>query len=150
MTYLGLPGRVLNLDITFGFSTFKDALGYSNYEYLRDTWVAEFPHKAVYEFFDSDREFRQALSRNMLLIETDMCRYTALFRPNYTYLGLYHLLKMLADNDQYISQQSIASLMNLDRTSITKAMSRLKKEEPEVWERYQANKSRKVSRPIQP
>ncbi len=38
--YLGLPGRLLNLNITFRYDELVSSLSYVNYHYLADIWVA--------------------------------------------------------------------------------------------------------------
>ena len=63
----------------------------------------------------------------MLALVGDCCQTTALFRSNYLYFGLYHLVKMLAGCGQHISRQRLADLLNCDRTSVSKAFARLKK-----------------------
>ena len=146
--YVGFPGRLLNLDITFGFEDLQDSLEYAEYYYLTDTWVASFSHHIIRKLCDTDSDFRHAVLRNMTLVETDCCQMMALFRPGYTYYGVRHLTEMLANNKVYLTQQQLAQLMSRDRTSISKAVARLKSEHPDLWEAYVNNKGRELTRPM--
>lgn len=145
--YLAMPGRLLNLDITFKLYRIQTDLTYADFYYLTDSWVASFNHDIIQDLCDNDPDFRHVTMRNMVQISADACVITALFRSNYTYLGIYHLIDILTKHDQYLSQQQLAKLMNRDRASISKAISRLKSEHPEKWEAYAKNKARIVSRP---
>ena len=145
--YIGLPGRLLNLDITFGYEDRESSIAYANFHYLADTWVASFSHHLIRELCDKDEDFRHAVLRNMVALTSDCCLTTALFRSNYLHYGLYHLVMLLASHGQYLTQQQLATLLNHDRTSVSKAFSRLKKEHPDAWEAYQANKGRVLSQP---
>lgn len=145
--YLGLPGRLLNLDVTFGYDEMQDAYTYVDLNYLTDTWAASFSHHVIRELFDEDPRFRRAVIRSEVQIASDACQIAALFRSNYTYYGLYHLVEILTQYSQFITQQQLADLMNLDRTSISKAVSRFKKEHPDIWEAYTANRRHEPTRP---
>ena len=108
--YVGFPGRLLNLDVTFGFEDLQDRFEYAEYDYLTDTWVASFSHHTIRTLCNTDSDFRLALLRNMTLNETDCCQLMALFRPGYTYYGVRHLTEMLANNRVYLSQQQLCLL----------------------------------------
>ena len=69
-------------------------------------------------------------------------QFTAMLRANYTYRGLLHLLRMLGESGQYLTHQQLASIMNRDRTSISKAISRIRREYPETWEIYVKSKGK--------
>lgn len=145
--FLFLPGRMLNLDITFKYEDIQPSITYTEVDYRADSWVASFSHNTVRELYETDVDFRHAVSRNMLLLSGDTAQLAALLRSNYTYYGLFHLMKVLAETKQYLTQQQIAELMNRDRTTISKALSRIKDENPELWESFIRNKRRLVSRP---
>ncbi len=146
--YMALPGRLLNLDVTFGFTDLHKNFEYVDFNYFTDTWVASFSHQTIQDLFDSDPDFRHAVMKNMIELETDVCRMAAMLRSNYTYYGLLHLTEMLANHNQYFTQQQLAEIMNHDRTSICKAIARIKKEHPEKWQAYISNKGRMPSKPI--
>lgn len=145
--YIGLPGRLLNLDITFGYDDLQPAISYSNFHYLADTWVASFSHHVIRKLCEEDASFRRAVLRNMVGLTSDCCQMTALFRSNYLYFGLYHLVEILASHGQYLNQQQLASLLNHDRTSVSKAFARLKREQPDAWGAYMVNKGRVLTQP---
>ncbi|MGN0059909.1 MAG: Crp/Fnr family transcriptional regulator [Coriobacteriales bacterium] len=145
--YLGLPGRLLNLDITFKYEELVSSLMYVNYHYLADTWVATFSHHVIRELCDADEEFRHAVYRNMTALMRDLCQTTALFRSNYLHFGVRHLVQMLVGAGVFLTQQQIADVMNRDRTSVSKAFTQLKKEHPDIWKAYQANKGRVPTTP---
>lgn len=146
--YLGFPGHIVGFEIVFGFKNLNGAFEYLDLEYLTDSWVATFSHEAILELYEKDLAFRHSIGMGLLQLATDALQCVALFRANYTYLGLYHLLKMLAFHGQFLTQQQLAAILNHDRTSISKAISRIKKEYPEVWEAYAQNKNRVLSRPV--
>jgi len=54
---------------------------------------------------------------------------------------------MLAEFKQYLTQQQLAEIMNRDRTSASKVISRIKQENPELWAAYASNKHRELTRP---
>lgn len=145
--FLALPGRAINLDVTFGFTEMQDAYEYSNFIYLTDTWVASFNHQAIRDLFDADKDFQMALIRNMVRVQSDACRFTALFRANFTFHGVFHLMKLLTEHSIYLTQQDMGRLMNRDRTSISKAVNRLRDENPSLWEAYLKNKGRAPAHP---
>lgn len=145
--YLGFPGRVTGLEYLFDMPEEADAFSYVDLEYLSDSWVASFTVKDIREIYDEDPAFRYAIGSNMMQTTADALQCMALFRANYTYHGLFHLIRMLTDCRQFLTQQQLANIMNHDRTSISKAVSRIKKEHPELWEAYTENKGRMPSRP---
>lgn len=146
--YVGLPGRLLNLDVTFGFSDMEVAYAYVDFEYLTDTWAASFSHHVIRRLCDEDIDFRHAVMRNMVQVESDICQLAALFRSNYTYYGIYHFMEHMTKYGLWVSQEQLGKIMNHDRTSISKAVSRIRKEHPGIWERYNENKGRVPTRPI--
>ena len=147
MLYLGIPGRLLNLGTTFQYDELDPSIGYINYHYLTDPWVASFSHHVIRELCDEDETFRHAVYRNMVALIADLCQTSALFRSNYLHFGVLHLVSMLEKAHVFLTQQQLATLLNRDRTSISKAFSLLKKEHPDVWEAYMANKGRVLSQP---
>lgn len=93
--YFGLPGRLLNLGITFRCGELSSSLVYVNYHYLADTWVATFSRHVTRDLCDADEDFRCAVYRNTTALMRDLCRTTALFRSNYLHFGVRHLAQML-------------------------------------------------------
>lgn len=93
--YFGLPGRLLNLGITFRCGELSSSLVYVSYHYLADTWVATFSRHVIRELCDADEDFRCAVYRNTTALMRDLCRTTALLRSNYLHFGVRHLAQML-------------------------------------------------------
>ena len=93
--YFGLPGRLLNLGITFRCGELSSSLVYVNYHYLADTWIATFSRHVIRDLCDADEDFRCAVYRNTTALMRDLCRTAALFRSNYLHFGVRHLAQML-------------------------------------------------------
>lgn len=147
MLYLGLPGRLLNLSVTFKYDELNSSIGYIDYHYLADTWTASFSHHMIRTLCDEDEAFRHAVYRNMVALIADVCQISALFRPNYLHYGVFHLVSMLEKAHVFLTQQQLATLLNRDRTSISKVFATLKKEHPDLLRAYMSNKNRAPSRP---
>ncbi len=143
--YLGVAGRVLSTNVTFRDGGGDEAYGYNSMEYLTDCCVAHFDHTVIRQLFREHDEFARSMMLSALRIMEDGCMMTAILRANSVYLSVYHLVQYLSQQNVYLSQMQIASLINHDRASVSKAMSRIKKEQPATWDVYHANKGRAIS-----
>lgn len=143
--YLGVPGRVLSTNVTFREGGGTEAYGYNSMEYLTDCCVAHFDHDVIRGLFEGETEFAHAMVLSALRIMEDGCMMTAILRANSVYLSVYHLMQYLTQQSVYLTQQQIANLINRDRASVSKAMSRVRREQPAAWEAYAANKGRAVA-----
>ncbi|MBR5260274.1 MAG: Crp/Fnr family transcriptional regulator [Eggerthellaceae bacterium] len=143
--YLGVPGRMLSTNVTFREGGGTEAYGYNSMEYLTDCCVAHFDHDVIRKLFENHVPFAHAMVLSALRIMEDGCMMTAILRANSVYLSVFHLVQYLAQQNDYLTQQQIANLINHDRASVSKAMTRIKKEQPATWEAYVANKGRTVT-----
>ena len=143
--YIGFPGFFGNLDVNLGFNDKDEVFQHLDIEYLTDAQVAIFDHRAVSDLYDSNHEFSNAVVWSLHKSAQTAMQFTAMLRANYTYQGLLHLLRMLGENGQYLTHKQLAGVMNRDRTSISKAVSRIKKEYPEIWESYAKGKGKTSS-----
>lgn len=143
--YLGVPGRVLSTNVTFRENGGTEEYGYNSMEYLTDCCVAHFEHEAIRTLFAEENAFAHALMLSSLRIMEDGCMMTAILRANSVYLSVFHLVQYLAQQNVYLTQSQIANLLNHDRASISKAMSRIKREQGTIWNAYAANKGRIIS-----
>lgn len=142
--YLGVPGRLLSTNVTFRDGGGTEAYGYNSMEYLTDCCVAHIEHQVIRRLFDAFPEFARAAMLSSLRIMEDGCMMTAILRAGSVYLSVYHLVQYLAQQGAYLTQQQIADLISHDRASVSKAMGRIKDEQPSVWSEYMANKGRIV------
>ena len=140
--FIGFPGFVGNLDVSLELNDKDEAFRHLDIEYLTDTRIATFDPKAVRDLYDSHRDFSDAVTWSLLKCAQSSMQFTAMLRANYTYRGLLHLLRMLGESGQYLTHQQLAIIMNRDRTSISKATSRIRREHPETWERYAKGKGK--------
>lgn len=145
--YLGVPGRMLSTNVTFREGGGQEAYGYNSMEYLTDSCVAKFDHAVIRDLFASDEGFARALMLSGLRIMEDGCAMTAILRAGSVYLGVFHLVRYLSQQNAYLTQQQLAYLLNRDRTTVARSVSRVRKEHPDVWESYVLNKGRKVELP---
>lgn len=143
--YLGVAGRVLSTNVTFREGGGSEAYGYNSMEYLTDCCVARFDHDVIRRLFREHIEFAHAMMLSALRIMEDGCMMTAILRADSVYLSVYHLVQYLRQQSVYLTQIQIASLINHDRASVSKAMNRMKREQPASWQAYMANKGRRVS-----
>lgn len=143
--YLGVAGRVLSTNVTFREGGGSEAYGYNSMEYLTDCCVARFDHDVIRGLFREHIEFAHAMMLSALRIMEDGCMMTAILRADSVYLSVYHLVQYLRQQNVYLTQVQIASLINHDRASVSKAMNRMKREQPTSWQAYMANKGRCIS-----
>lgn len=143
--YLGVAGRVLSTNVTFRDVGGNEAYGYNSMEYLTDCCVARFDHETIRTLFREHVEFAHSMMLSALHIMEDGCMMTAILRADSVYLSVYHLVQYLRQQNVYLTQVQIASLINHDRASVSKAMNRIKKEQPASWQAYHANKGRAIS-----
>ena len=143
--YLGVPGRVLSTNVTFRKDGGTEAYGYNSMEYLTDCCVAYFDHEVIRGLFAESTAFAQAMVLSALRIMEDGCMMTAILRAHSVYLSVYHLMQYLAQHGVYLTQQQMAALINHDRASVSKAVSRIRREQPALWEGYAGNKGRVVA-----
>ncbi len=139
---LSLPGRMLFVG-EFGGPK-PDSYAYNHIHFPVDSWVALFAAKDVSELFAEEPEFASAIARSLATLVMDQCELAGIVRANYAYYGVLHLMKKLLTYRLFITQQQVADLMGLGRSTISKAFARLKQEEPELYSAYHANKGRKV------
>lgn len=143
--YLGVAGRMLSTNVTFREGGGCEPYGYNSMEYLTDCCVAHFDHEIIRRLFAEHTEFAQAMMLSALRIMEDGCTMTAILRADSVYLSVYHLVQYLNQQSTYLTQQQVANLINHDRASVSKAVSRMKREQPATWETYHANKGRRIS-----
>lgn len=143
--YLGVPGRVLSTNVAFRESGGTEEYGYNSMEYLTDCCVACFDHQVVRRLFGESVEFAHAMMLSALRIMEDGCMMTSIMRAHSVYLSVSYLVLYLTQQRAYLTQQQLATLLNHDRTSVAKALARMKRERPQTWEAYCANKGRPVA-----
>lgn len=139
--YLGVPGRVLSTNVTFREGGGTEQYGYNAMEYLTDCCVAYFDHEVIRRLFAHDADFARAVLLSELRVMEDGCMMTAILRAESVYLSVYHLIRYLTQHRVYLAHRQIADLLGRDRTSVSKAMSRIKSEQSGVWEAYVSNKN---------
>lgn len=143
--FLALPGRVIvNLGL---FGIRRTIYEYSGFHYLTDTWIASFDYQTVQRLLREEPRFLETVAVSLIKEHESMCQVAALVRPNYTYYGTYHFMKLFEQYGLFVAQQDIADIMNHDRSSVSKAMKRIKTEDPGLWSSYMANKGRIPSVP---
>lgn len=142
--YLGVPGRMLSTNVTFREGGGQEAYGYNSMEYLTDSCVAKFDHAVIRELFASDEGFARALMLSGLRIMEDGCAMTAILRAGSVYLGVFHLVRYLSQQNAFLTQQQLAQLLHRDRTTVARSVARIRKEHPGIWESYAFNRGRKV------
>lgn len=143
--YLGVAGRVLSTHVTFRENGGTESYGYNSLEHLTDCCVAYFEHDVIRTLFKESTEFAHAMVLSELRIMEDGCMMTAILRASTVYLSVFHLMQYLTQQNAYLTQQQMADLLNHDRASVSKAVTRIRHEQPATWEAYAANKGRMVT-----
>lgn len=137
-----LPGYVIT---NFGFHGLtRTEYDYQNLRHITDTWVARFDSRTARELYATNLDFVRAYTKSLLVEMETSTKTTAFIRANYTYYGVYHFMKMFEAHGLFVSQQELADIMNCNRSSISKAMKRIREEDPALWQAYFANKGRAV------
>lgn len=141
--YLAIPGRILATNVTFKRDE-KMYYGENSMEYLTDCCIATFKHGAIEEFFYNNKDFARSMVLSMIRIMEDACEVSAILRAESTYASVHHMMRYLSGHRIYLTQQQIADIVNRDRASVSKAMSRVKDNSPRLYSEYLENKGRVV------
>lgn len=141
--YLGIPGRVLATNVTFRRED-KMYYGSNGMEYLTDCCIATFGHSVIQELFNTNHDFAQSMALSMIRIMEDSCSMAALLRAETVFTSVHYMVSYLSRLHVYLSQQQIADILGRDRASVSKAIARLRKDNPALMDTYLQNKTRKV------
>lgn len=138
--YLAVPGRALSTDMTFHSG--DDRYSFTGVEMLTDCHIARIEHKALREALERHPSFAEDLLFNLNTMLRDSCLMSSILRTSNTTVCVRRLIEFLTEQGAYLTQLQIASLVDRNRASVSRAAKTIKEETPEVWERYTANKGR--------
>ncbi|MGV8082244.1 MAG: hypothetical protein AB2L09_01225 [Coriobacteriia bacterium] len=141
--YLGVPGRLLATNVTFK-QRGAEEFDYNSMVYLTDCLVATFEHELIYELFHTDNDFSDALALSMIRIMEDSCRMSAILRTESVFACVSYFMQYLVTHHIYLTQRQIADVTGHDRASVSKAVSRIKQEDEDLWKAYLGNKGHVV------
>lgn len=140
---LGIPGRMYATNTTFKRNE-RMFYGNNGIEFMTDCCFAIFEHETIREMFYSHREFAESMQLSAIRIMEDTCETSAILRAPSLYVGVFYLMRFLKNYNLYLTHQQIATVLGRDRSSVSKAASRLKDDEPSAYLAYSANKRRTV------
>lgn len=113
-----------------------DQFSYSSLLCLTDCIIARFDHDVILGMFNSDPAFARSVLLNNLTVSAHACMFAATLRSYDVYQSVKWLLHFLSDKGVVLTHQQIADITTHNRTSVTKAIGAIKKQEPELWNRY--------------
>ncbi len=144
---LCLPGRPLSLDATFrdecGFADIPH--GFNEVLCLTDCRIASFSHELFRSLFESDSAFASALMRAATGLMMDISQISAITRASSTYVATCLLMQKLMEFELYLSRVDIALVLGCNRSSVNRAVMRIQREQPALYEGYCANKGRHIT-----
>lgn len=140
---LCMPGRVLSQDVLFGMNE-GNPLSYISMDFLTDCCMATFDHRFFLGLYEADAAFGRKVNESAVMIMFDQTKYAGIMRSEGAYAKVVLLLKALASCRVCLPERHIADILACDRTTVSRAGARIRREFPDLWERYLANKNRRV------
>lgn len=138
-----MPGRVLFQDALFGIQD-NNPSPYVSMECLTDCCIAAFDHEFVRMLYSTNPYFARKVNESAVMIMYDYAKYAGILRAEGMFDKVVLLIRHLVDYQLFLSNNHLAQVLACDRTTVSRAVARVRCELPELWERYVANKHRPI------
>lgn len=138
-----LPGRLLFQDVLFGMET-KSVTPIVTMACLTDCLIATFEYSFLLDLIEKDPVFARRVNESAVQLMYDMSEFIGILQTEGVFAQLVLLLKYLVKAGLYVSSNDLADTLSVNRTTISRALGRVKREVPELWQAYQSNKRRPV------
>lgn len=112
---------------------------YNSLVCLTDCELARFDHDYILSRFKESFSFARSLYLNQNKTAEHASIFSATLRSYDVYESVRNFLEFLVGKGITLSHQQIADITNHNRVSVTKAISRIKKDDPDLWARYAQN-----------
>ena len=139
-----MPGRVLSQDILLDLQG-RPPMPYITMDCLTDCCIAMMEHRFVRSLYAEDPAFARRMNESAVRIMYDISTYSGIMRAEGAFAKTVLLMRHLSAYGLFLSNNHISDVLSCDRTTISRMIARVKRELPEVWDAYQANKHRKIT-----
>lgn len=136
--FLAVPGHVLSTDMSFNGG--DERYDFTSVEMLTDCHLARIDHESFRKTLSLHPSFANDLLLNLNTMLRDSCLISAILRTGNATVCVKRLIEFLATHGVYLTQLQIASLVDRNRASVSRAIKSIKSESPELWDRYLASK----------
>lgn len=128
-------GLLLGVDNLFRESTIR-RYEYIHYVCLSDVTLALFDRARVRDLFESDPAFARAMFENIVVAAAEACEFAAVLRAPDVFQSVAYLLNYAARKNFLLTHQQMADITGHSRVSVTRAVSKIKAQLPDMWECY--------------
>ncbi|MCI2241322.1 hypothetical protein [Adlercreutzia faecimuris] len=143
MSSLCLPGRFLSQEVIFHLRGDVPASSVTM-EYLTDCCVASFSPAFIGRLYDESRLFAQRLHESDIQLLFDHATYIGSLRAEGAFAKTALLVQQLAQQRLFVPNNSLALLLACDRTTVSRAMARIRRELPDLWAAFEASRHRSI------
>lgn len=138
-----MPGRVLSQDILLGLQD-NPEMPYISMDSLTDCCIATFEHAFVFEMYETDPAFARKVNESAVHIMFDLSKYAGIMRAEGAYAKTVFLMRHLLEHQLYLQNHHLADVLSCNRTTISRMVTRVKQELPDLWKAYRINKHRSI------
>ncbi len=134
--FINTSGLVLGVEGLFNDRPIE-RYGYIHYECLSDGMTARFDRAFIRGMFESSAPFARALYQNIVTAAGEACEFAAVLRASSVDASIEYLLWYASRKSLRLTQQQMADITGHSRVSVTRALSRIKKNKPTLWSSYE-------------
>lgn len=138
-----LPGRLLFQDVLLGIES-RSPTPMTSMTCLTDCLIATFEYRFLLDLMEASPVFARRVNESAVQLMYDMSEFIGILRTEGAFAQTVLLLRYLAKADLCVSSNDLADILSVNRTTISRALSRVKREMPELWDAYQANRRRPI------
>lgn len=138
------PERLLYQDTLLGI-THEYEVGSITLGCLTDCCLASFKYRHVQSLYDENPSFTRKVHESVILLMYDLAKYIGILRAQSARAKVRAALELLTQWEIHLSNNSLSELLALDRTTVSRELSSLKRYDAELWSAYMRTKSHRVS-----
>lgn len=120
---------------------------YITIECLTDCRLATFKYRHVQTLYDEDPTFARKVHESAILLMYDLAKYIGVLRTSSAFAKTRAAVDLLIQWDTHLSNNGLAQLLALDRTTVSRELTNLKHREPILWKTYVGLKKHRIDVP---
>lgn len=129
------PGRLLYQDTLLNIKR-EYEVGYITAECLTDCRLATFKYRHVQNLYNQHPDFARKTHESIIAISYDFAKYIGILRAPSARAKVYGAIELMCQWNIRLTTNGLAELLALDRTTVSRELTALRKYTPELWEKY--------------
>lgn len=135
MYTLTSPGRLLYQDTLLNIKR-EYEVGYITAECLTDCRLATFKYRHVQNLYNQYPNFARKAHESIIAISYDFAKYIGILRAPGARAKVRGAIELMCQWKIRLTTNNLAELLALDRTTVSRELTALRKDAPELWEEY--------------